>query len=128
MIPEKTPFLSYELFGQKYLDRIRVLLLGAVNRDRGQAAFSFTMAALARLMGHGGPTVTLETYVHNTDWLFFLISRSYESQTIRLTSKQAADFLQITYPSLPPALKGLGKKTVNNDILLSSQRNLLAYR
>lgn len=128
MIPETTPFLSYELFKKKYLERIRVLLLGASSRDRGQEAFSFAMAALARLMGHGGPTVTLETYVHNTDWLFFLLSRSYETQTVRLTSKQAADFLQITYPSLPPAFKGMGKKTVNIDILLRSQRNVLAYR
>jgi len=127
LILANTPFLKYELFKPKYLDRIRSLVLGANNRNRGQKAFSFAMPALARLMGHGGPIVTLETYVHNPDWLFYLYSKVNEQKTVRVTSKQATDFLQITYPTLPPVFKGSGHKTVKTDDFLNNQRNFLTF-
>ncbi len=126
VIPKNTPYLAYELFKPRYLSKLRFLLLGADNRRHGQNAFSHVMPALARLMGHGGPIVTLGTCVHNPDWLFFMFSKYNEPRIISVTSRQAADFMQITYPTLPPLFRGKGKKKVGTEDLLNAQRQYLA--
>lgn len=126
LIPPDTPFLKYDLFKPTYLDKIRYLVLGANSQKRGQKAFSYAMPALARLMGHGGPIVTLETYVHNPDWMFYLLSKHNEPKSVPITPKIAANFLQVTYPTLPPGLKGV-KKTILSDALLNFQRDFLDH-
>lgn len=127
LIPQDTPFLKDEPFRPKYLHRIAVLTLGANYHHCGQEAFTYAMAALARLMGHGGPIVTLQTYVHNTDWLFYLLAKSQEPKSIHITSKDASDFMQITYPTLPSPFKGRGYKQVAAEELLNYQRNFIVF-
>lgn len=125
IIPDNLPFLNNELFGDEYINRLRKLILGMNNQKKGQDTCTYALAVLARLLGHGGPIVTIEKYIHNGDWLFYLLSESNKTENICITSRQAENFLQVSYPSLQKPLKGRGKKVIKPSELLEYQRSNL---
>lgn len=120
-IPGDLPFLKEELFQQPYLDRVRDLMLGMSADREGQESFTYVLAVLARLIGHGGPVVTLNSYFHTGDFLFYLLSKASGEKKIAITSQQAESFLQVSYPSLQKKFKGRGKKDVSMKELEGSQ-------
>lgn len=120
-IPEDLPFLKEELFQQLYLDRVRDLMLGMSADREGQKSFTYVLAVLARLIGHGGPVVTLNSYFHTGDFLFYLLSKASGEKKIAITSQQAESYLQVSYPSLPEKFKGRGKKEITMKELQESQ-------
>lgn len=109
---EGLQILNYELFKEPYVSRLKTLILGG-NRKTGQDYLHYGIAALSILIGHGGPITTFEEYVHTADWIFWLISKSLETRNISITSQQAANMLQVSYPTLTGALKGRSRKTIS---------------
>jgi|GEM_PF-3368450 integrase len=120
-ITEDIPFLKNELFQEPHITNFKKLFIG-MNNKKCQESFTYALAVLARLIGHGGPLVTLQKYIHIGDWLFFLLSRHHNNTMVDITSKQAQDFLQVSYPTLPEELKGRSKKTLSYEELLYYQR------
>jgi hypothetical protein len=112
--------LKNGLFHEPYISRLKKLILGE-SRKTGQEHFTHGIAALSILIGHGGPIMTLEEYIHTADWLFYLISKSLESKEISYTCQQAANFLQVSYPYLPATFRARGKKTIKLSSLLYYQ-------
>lgn len=124
-LPAHLPCFGDDLFSEEGLLKLRGLVLGMHEVPRGQELFTYAAAVLARLMGHGGPRITFECYIHTTDWLFYLLSEHYKQETIRLNCKQAESFLQVTYPTLPKAYKKRGLKAISVDEFLTHQRSLI---
>jgi len=126
------PFLKYELFQEESLARFKRLF--PLDCFADMSPITHALAVLARLLGHGGPIVTLEKYVHITDWIFHFMSRGFEEKKVSITSRQAEQLLQVSNPTLPDALKGRGKKTLSYKRILSYQvkefkkKNLQASR
>lgn len=120
------PCYRDEIFSNWSLDRLKDLLIGMGKEGKkGQDLFTYVLPVISRIMGHGGPRITFKSYIHTTDWLFYMLSKHDLSQTVNLTSDQLVSFNQVTYPGLPIALKGKGVKTVKVDELLDSQRMLI---
>jgi site-specific recombinase XerD len=109
-VPTDLPFMENELFRDPYITKLKRLILG-MNNKTGQDTFTYALAVLARLIGHGGPLVTMKNYIHCGDWLFYLLSKGSETMEVQITSRQAQELLQLSYPSLPSEFKGRGKKT-----------------
>lgn len=122
IVPSDAPFLHDELFNNENIANLRELFLSRGGVKKGQENFTYALAVLARLMGHGGPMITLEKYVHNVDWLFYLLSHHWGGKTVFLTSIQAQDILSLSYPSLPANLKGRGLKTITLNAIVELQR------
>lgn len=112
-VPDKLPFLESEFFHEPYTGNLKKLMLGMNSQNTGQESFSYVLAVLARLIGHGGPIVTMNEYLHTGDIIFYLLSKEAEDKRVSITSQQAESFLQRTYPSLPEKFKGRSKKDVS---------------
>ena len=114
-VPGDAPFLQYELFQEEYLSNIRTLMLGYSQGRTGQQSFTHAIAVLARLMGHGGPVVTMESYLHNIDWLFYMLT----DRTGACEVEEAAALLHVRPAALPECLrqKDNQKATVRLDVL-----------
>jgi hypothetical protein len=125
-IPDDLPILENEFFNEPYVSRFRNLFLG-MNAKKGQEVFTHALAVLARLIGHGGPIVTLKNYIHTGDWIFYLLSKRMEVLVAGITSQQAQEFLQVSYPSLPQGLKGRGIKKLSFNKLLEYQKGQLHH-
>jgi integrase len=121
MVPQDTPFLKNEFFSTEAIESFKLLFLGVSGHKEGQESFTYALQVGAHLMGHGYAGVALEYYIGVIPWIFYLISRHYEIKEISLSSKQAQDLLGISYPTLPPELKGSTKKTVSTQFLLEEQ-------
>ncbi|MFA5073200.1 MAG: tyrosine-type recombinase/integrase [Nitrospirota bacterium] len=117
-----------DMFSDESLKRLRGLVLGMCNDlKEGQELFTYALAVVARLMGHGGPQVTFKCYLHTTDWLFYFLSRHDKEQRVDLTSDQAISFHQVTYSALPENLRKKGLKTIKVDDFLNGQRLKIKY-
>jgi integrase len=128
-VPPDSPFLKYDLFQPFYLDKLRTFMIGFNNSKGGRESFSYALATLARLMGHGGPVITLETYIHNTDWLFYLLSKYNEPKSMTIKGNQAQNFLQVTYPTFSVIQRRSAEKILSEpQSLLYYQRQLLPRR
>lgn len=114
-------FLRYEFYQERAIASFGRLFPKDSKEDK-QSPVTHALAVLARLMGHGGPIVTIERYIHVVDWLFHFISRDLDENRVSITSLQAQQFLQATYPTLPKALTGRSKKTFSYGYILSYQR------
>lgn len=123
-VPSDLPFLKNELFREPYITKLKRLILG-MNNKIGQNTFTYALAVLARLIGHGGPIVTMRKYIHCGDWLFYLLSKGSEDMKVQMTSRQAQELLQLSYPSLPNKFKGRGIKLVAFKDILHFQRTQL---
>lgn len=119
-VPGDLPISDFEFFHERYLSRLGKLFIG-MNSKKGQEVFTYALAVLAKIMGHGGPLVTMKEYIHTGDWLFYFLSKSMENLEIDLTSEQAQKFLQVSYHSLPEHLKGRKKKRVSFRAFLDLQ-------
>lgn len=113
------PFLEYELFQDESLTRFKRLF--PLDCFTDMSPITHALAVLARLLGHGGPIVTLEKYVHITDWIFHFMSRGFEEKEVSISSRQAEQLLQVSNPTLSDTLKGREKKTRSYKKLLSYQ-------
>ena len=120
------PCYNDDIFSNWSLERLKELLLG-MGKDgkKGQDLFTYTLAAISRIMGHGGPRITFKSYIHTTDWLFYMLSKHDPNQVVSLTSDQRVSFNQVTYTGLPGPLKGKGVKTIKVDELLNGQKSLI---
>jgi integrase len=128
-IPEDSEFLTEEIFNKKYLSYLRVLLFGYGQSKIGQDSFSHVLLALARIMGHAGPTTTMNSYIHVFDWLYKLIVGSDETSLIlKVNNSIIEDFMQCTYPSLPAHLKKRKTKEISLDILIAAQLTMLKQK
>lgn len=126
--PKGLPCYEDDMFSEESLMRLRGLILGmGSDLKEGQELFTYALAVIARLMGHGGPMVTIKCYLHTTDWLFYFLSRHNNEQTVSLTSDQAVSFHQVTYSALPRILRKKGLKTIKVDEFLDGQRSLIKY-
>jgi len=128
LIPQESPFLSYPLFGDRYDDCIKELLYGKYYNRDNPPDFDHMLFAVAKLMGHAGPIVTLERYVHTVDWIYYFIMKNSDCKTALLTSKKGTQLLQVSFPSLPSELRGRGEKTVNLAWLLKTQIDVIQRR
>ncbi len=111
LFPEGLSIRKHILFQEPYTTRLKSLIIGQ-NHKIGQVYINHGMAALSILIGHGGPVITLEEYIHTADWLFFLISAGFEGFRVLLTAIQAENLLQVSNWSLPQDFKGRGDKKV----------------
>lgn len=121
VIPAGLAILQGELFQEQHVRGLRKLILGDGEKG-GQEFFSHGLAALSILMGHGGTVMTLEEYFHIGDWLFYLMSMGPLEKEISISSQMAASFLQLSYPSLPEALKGRKRKKLTWGMLQGFQQ------
>jgi integrase len=121
MVPSDAPFRSYEIFSPEAIERFKMLFLGQGGHKEGQESFTYALQILAHLMGHGSSGIALEYYLTVVDWTFKLISSHYELKEVTLTSGQASDLLQVSYPTLPQELKGSKKKTVSPQFIIDEQ-------
>ena len=120
------PFLKDPLFNNDSLMRLQGLVQGmGKNPKKGQELFTYALAVIARLMGHGGPRITFKCYLHTTDWLFYILSKHSEDQKVQIDSNQAKSFHQVTYSGLPKKVRIRGTKTLTVDDFLTSQLSLL---
>lgn len=119
-VPDNLPISDFDLFNERYLTRFEKLFRG-MNSKKGQEVFTYALAVLAKIMGHGGPLVTMQEYIHTADWLFYFLSKNMENIEIDLKSEQAQKFLQVSYHSLPEQLKGRRKKRVTFGSFLDLQ-------
>lgn len=117
----KLPPRPAKLFWKESLNEIKELALG-MGKKAGQDIFSHGLAVLARLIGHGGPLVTLQKYIHSVDQLFYFITESSSEEKVAISCEQAQEFLQVSYPSLPEDFRGRGRKTVAFDDILRHQQ------
>jgi hypothetical protein len=123
-VPVDLPFIENELFHEPYIKKLKKLILG-MNNKTGQDTFTYALAVLARLIGHGGPIVTMQKYIHCGDWFFYLLSKGSEAMEVQIVSRQAEDLLQLSYSSLPDKFKGRGKKKLTfGEILYYQQLEL----
>lgn len=120
-VPDKLPFLENELFHEPYTSKLKKLMLGMNSQNTGQESFSSVLAVLARLIGHGGPIVTMNEYLHTGDIIFYLLLKEAEGKRVMITSQQAESFLQRTYPALPHKFKGRSKKDLSTKELEEGQ-------
>ena len=127
LLPADLPFLSYELFNDNNIAKFRKLVLGMGTPQKHQDSFSHIMAIVAKLLGHGGPIVSLECYVHVVDWLFYFFTRQNTPEHIDILCEMAEDFLQVSYPSLPDELKGRSWKSIKTETLLQQQRERINF-
>ncbi len=65
--------------------------------------------------------MTMERYIHVGDWLFYFLSKGRDEKQLSITSRQAADLLQVSHQTLPKALKGKRKKNLVFREILSYQ-------
>ena len=73
---------------------------------KGQNTFTYALAALARLMGHGGPIITLEAYVHVVDWLLYCINKKTENEkAMSLSVKKLSYFCQVSEETIRELIK-----------------------
>ncbi len=113
-------FTENELFSEEYLNKIRLLILGDTPEE-GQESFTYVLAVLASLLGHGGQVLAAEEYLHVADYLFYLLSSGLNEASTKMTALQLQDFLKLTYPRLPKVFRHRGKKTVALAHLLRHQ-------
>lgn len=99
------PFLEFELFNDKYDERFKELFWGSCRSDKDPIDFTHALFVLARLLGHGGPVITLERYVHTSDWLYYIFRRHYAKTDISITPQQVAHMLQKPYSTVYRMLK-----------------------
>jgi hypothetical protein len=125
LLPANAPFLTQELFNDENLEKFRKMVLGIGVQRKFQDDFSHMQAVLAKLLGHIGPMTSFESYVHVVDLLFFFFTRPNTPEYMNLSCEVAEDLLQITYPSLPPSLKGRGIKRIKTGDFLQYQRDLI---
>ncbi len=102
LIPRNAPILSHELFGEHKLKMLKFMINGVGDQRTGEDVVDFALHTLARLMGHGGPQVTIQEYVHCSDIIFYLMSLRHNNEKVPYSIRQAMDFLQCTYKQLPP--------------------------
>ncbi|MDA8088717.1 MAG: tyrosine-type recombinase/integrase [Nitrospiraceae bacterium] len=119
-VSDEIPFLSYDLFSGPSITRFKGLF-PIECRAEGGSPVQHALAVLARLIGHGGPIVTMERYIHVGDWLFYFLSKGRDEKQLSITSRQAADLLQVSHQTLPKALKGKKKKNLIYREILSYQ-------
>ncbi len=124
---EGLPFLKNDdLFNNDCMQRLNGLVQGmGKTPKKGQDLFSYALAVIARLVGHGGPRTSFRYYLHTTDWLFYFLSKHSDDQTEEIDSKQARSFHQVTYSGLPKKVRFKGTKIVKVNDLLESQLSLL---
>lgn len=122
-LPAHLPCYTDELFCDDSLQKLRGLVLGMHETPKGQEMVTYFTAVIARLMGHGGPRITFECYLHTVDWIFYLLSEHHKPKDVTLTCKQAESFFQVTYPTLPVVYKGRGLKKLSVDDFLNYQRS-----
>jgi hypothetical protein len=125
LLPDNAPFLTQELFNDDNLEKFRKMVLGMGVQRKFQDDFTHMQAVLAKSLGHIGPMASFESYVHVVDLLFFFFTNPNTPEYMNLSCKVAEDILQITYPSLPPSLKGRGIKRIKTDDFLRYQRDLI---
>jgi hypothetical protein len=101
MIPATAKFLEAPIFEYESLDNIRRLLAGHGAAKKGQKLFVYVLQALAKIIGHSGPTTTMTNYVHICDYLYYMMTRQQlESKSSMLHSISVEQLLQVSYPSL----------------------------
>jgi len=123
-VPEDLPVLENDIFHEPYISRLSKLFLG-MNGKKGQEFFTFALAVLAKLIGHGGPIVTLKNYIHTVDWIFYMLSKKSDDINVQITSRQAEELLQLSYHTLPSSLKGRYRKILKFKDILHYQKKLI---
>jgi integrase len=126
LIPRYAPILKHELFNEDSLKNLKIMLHGMGGHRVGDDAVDFALHILAHLMGHGGPQVTIQEYVHCSDVLFYYMSRHHDDIKIPFSIGQMMDFLQCTHRQLPYMAYS---QSIDGDIdlgqLLNYQRNFV---
>lgn len=119
-------FLREEVFGDDYLERLRLLFFGFRVMQKGQNSFSHVFAALARLIGHGSPRITIRYYVHVIDFLMHLYMRKkHRDYQVKPTHKALANLLNVSHMTLPKYFNGnLSKNLKVRDIADAQRRRL----
>jgi integrase len=119
-------FLKEDLFDEEYLKRIRHLLYGFRILQRGQENFSHIFAALARLVGHGSPRITIKNYIHVIDFLTHLYFRKkYNNPQVKMTSKKLAVLLNVSHATLPLEFRGKSLKVIRVEDIVKFQKERL---
>jgi len=113
ILPPDTPFLEWDAFSHDNIEKFKKIFLGMGPSINGQESSTFVLQVLARLLGHGGPIISLQDYIHIIDWIFYLISNHYELKEVSLTLQQAADLLQISIPTLRKELVKIGSNDLS---------------
>lgn len=124
-IPDGTPFLKYELFDDKYDDRFKKLFWGNYHGHKMPCDFTHANFVIARLLGHNGPIVSHERYIHTSDWLSYMLIKKDPDRNRVMTIKQAANLMQMSYSKMQRNLKGLNIKELSADVILEMQHDYL---
>jgi len=113
------PFLDHAFFSTESLDRLKKIFPAECRTDKH--AMTHILPIIARLMGHGGPAMTIQRYIHVIDWLFSIITTKWNKKSIRVTPTQGQAFLDVAYKTLPLELKGGKEKLISYGDLLDKQ-------
>jgi len=123
------PFLKSIVFSKDYLHRVSCLLFGFREPQNGQNNFSHVFAALARLIGHGSPKVTIRYYIHTVDFLSYLcFRRKYAHFRVKIKSKELSRLLNVTREGLPSKFRGKSFKHVDVHDIIEEQKNRLGLK
>jgi len=119
-------FLGEEVFNDEYLEKLRLLLFGFRILKKGQNSFSHVFAALARLIGHGSPRITIRYYVHVIDFLMHLyLRRKHGDYHVKLTNKAMAELLNMSHVTLPKYFAGNQVKPLTVQDIVNAQKRRL---
>ncbi|MDA8422197.1 MAG: tyrosine-type recombinase/integrase [Nitrospiraceae bacterium] len=121
-VPSNAPIFKHEIFNEKHLDNIRHLILGMGIQRIGNNLTANVLQTISRLVGHGGPLVTVKEYFHCSDILFHIWSKHLEEVDVKINIRQAMDFLQQKHSQLPsifhkPTAKSIPSKVSHKKIL-----------
>lgn len=119
-------FLREEVFGADCLERLKLLLFGFRVLKKGQDSFSHVFAALARLVGHGSPRITIRHYIHVTDFLMHLyLRKKHSGYKAGLTKKTLAKLLNVSHVTMPRYFGGSPSRPLTVQDIVDAQKTRL---
>lgn len=115
---EAEPFSDYEL------GKLAFLFLGCRHRTYDNLTFAPVVPAISRILGHAGPVITVNTYLHTVEFLQKIIrDRAEEKRTF--SRAEAVNLLQSTPPSIIKYFPKSGGHLIYVKEILSLQQKLL---
>lgn len=115
---ETEPFSDYEL------DKLAFLFLGTRQRTYENLVFAPVVPAISRILGHAGPVITVNTYLHTIEFLQKVI-RDRSEKKLTFSRAEGVSLIQCTPPSIFKYFPKSGGYLIDIKDILTVQRTLM---